>query len=69
MTGAITSDSELEIERAVWRLRCVEARRNREPLPKRPRRIKGGDPSIPIPPDLCVGVGGRAVARGPRIAA
>jgi hypothetical protein len=41
VTGPIISGTEREIELAVWRLRCLEAKRHGEALPRRPRRVKG----------------------------
>jgi hypothetical protein len=54
MTGPITSDLEWEIERAAWKLRAAQARRNREAPPRRPRRVVGNPRAI-VPDGVCVG--------------
>jgi hypothetical protein len=59
VTGPITSDSEWEITLAAWKLRRAEAKRLREPLPARPRRVIGSPHAI-VPPGVLVGrLGGR----------
>lgn len=55
MTGAITSAEEWEIELAVWRIRCRQAKAKGEPRPTKPRRVKAGPKGATIPDGLCVG--------------